>query len=153
MQEFDFILNVQGDEPFVDLSDLRKLQELFEKSQCELGTMVYRSNDRHDFTNPNVVKAVIDQKGHALYFSRAPIPHDRDQTGNVSFLQHIGVYAFRRHSLMTFCKLPPSSLELREKLEQLRALENGMKILAVSAQHKSLGIDTPEDLEAARAKY
>lgn len=147
-----FILNVQGDEPFVNLSDLENLCLSFQsRPNPEMGTLVHLNSNRADFENPNCVK-VVRRGDFALYFSRSPIPYPRDGVFQ-GFWQHIGIYAFSRTSLNQFCKLPMSSLEAIEKLEQLRALENSMQVHLCNANKPGLGIDTPEDLEEARARY
>lgn len=152
-----FILNVQGDEPFVDAGDLRALARAVEtRADAAMGTLVYESRDQELAGDPNAVKAVRAGDGYALYFSRATIPYDRGakERGHrpESFWHHLGVYAFRRDKLEAFVKLPPSKLERTEKLEQLRAVEAGWKIYLHPARTMSRGIDTPEDLAAARKK-
>lgn len=150
-----YILNVQGDEPFVSLADLETLIQAFnQKKDLGYATLVYRNENLHDFIDANVVKAVRDFSGYALYFSRAPIPYTRNPHpgSKDSFWQHIGVYAFKRETLLTYAALKPSPLELSESLEQLRALENRIPIYLAQAQNQSVGIDTPEDLEAAHAR-
>jgi 3-deoxy-manno-octulosonate cytidylyltransferase (CMP-KDO synthetase) len=153
--ERKLILNVQGDEPFVVTDDLLRLMASFQhQSWAEIGTLVFPSRDFASFMRPNVVKAVLRNGSEAIYFSRSPIPHmTQEAFGNGFFYHHIGVYCFRRPALLSFCKLPVSRLELTEKLEQLRAIENSMRILAIEASRLTHGIDTPEDLEAARARY
>lgn len=148
-----FILNVQGDEPFVDLEDLEKLLESMEASQDPMGTLVHQNPHRSNYENPNCVKAVLNDQGKALYFSRSPVPYYREPDNFSGFWQHIGVYAFTWDGLLRFCSLPPHPLELAESLEQLRALGNGMSITATIALKPSIGIDTPQDLEAARARF
>lgn len=150
-----YILNVQGDEPFVDTQDLANLCDAMEgRPDADLGTLVYESRDAALAKDPNVVKAVRRGDGYALYFSRSLVPYDREAADHVpkTFWQHLGVYAFRRERLDAFVKLPPSSLERTEKLEQLRALESGWRIYLSPASRFARGIDTPEDLEAARAR-
>ena len=158
------VLNVQGDEPFVDAEDLIRLCFQFDQDKtAPMGTLVYRSQSYEDFLNPNIVKVVPSFQGYALYFSRSPIPYHRDggsQRGFQGFfLQHLGVYVYRRQSLLDYGSLPTADkgllgscepLEDVEKLEQLRALQNGWKILLSEARHKTRGIDTPEDLDHAR---
>ena len=147
------VVNVQGDEPFVNLEDLERLTQLMESQNHDgMGTLIYKNRDLEEFQNPNVVKAVIGEHNRALYFSRAPIPYHREQEFT-SFWQHIGIYAYSKNALEAFCKLPPHRLEELEKLEQLRALGNGIEILAMEAKETSLGIDTPEDLEKARKLF
>ncbi len=148
-----YIMNVQGDEPFLNKEDISKLMAALEgDNQADIATLAYKSKSHEDFQNPSVVKAVKAPNGRALYFSRSPVPHPRktDQA-EWSFWHHQGIYAYRRESLKQFCGMLPGSLEYIEQLEQLRALENGMHIQLIEAMHCSKGIDTPEDLEAARA--
>lgn len=154
-----FVLNVQGDEPFINLHDLKALMSAMSKSNSPMGTMTIRAFGRDHFSNPNIVKIVRSRDGRALYFSRAPVPYDRDRMlgknpspfdENVfGFWQHLGVYAFTQEGLRDFCVLPKSELEDLEKLEQLRAIDAGWNILVSEAKHPSIGIDTPEDLAAA----
>ncbi|MFW7380433.1 MAG: 3-deoxy-manno-octulosonate cytidylyltransferase [Oligoflexus sp.] len=147
-----YILNVQGDEPFINIADLKKLcLKLCQEKNPEMATLIYRNLEEKDFHNPNCVK-VVRQGGYAMYFSRASIPFPRDGVFS-GFWQHLGVYAFSFPTLKKFCGLPTSELEQIEKLEQLRALENGIRIVISEADQASLGIDTPEDLEEARARY
>jgi 3-deoxy-manno-octulosonate cytidylyltransferase (CMP-KDO synthetase) len=150
----EFIMNVQGDEPFVSLEDLKGLAAHFSSKALPMGTLIYRNRDQQKFLDPSCVKVAVNQLGEALYFSRAPIPHDRDQGGWPGwFWQHVGVYAYRRTSLEKFCALDRSVLETHECLEQLRALDHGWSILTYEAKQAAIGIDTPEDLEKARTKY
>jgi len=153
-QEFKYILNVQGDEPFLSTSDLKMLMSNVEEDpSCEIATMGWLNHDANEFKDPNIVKVVVAKNDQALFFSRSPIPYDRRADHrNKEFLQHLGVYAFQAKSLAQFCKLSEGSLESIEKLEQLRALEHGMSIKLVRASCRSLGIDTQSDLEAAREK-
>ena len=151
-----YILNVQGDEPFMNVSDLITLcQRATNQENFQLATLGFLQTNPDDLQDPNVVKIVINRRNEALYFSRASLPYDRDHSSadRPSFWQHMGVYAFSRDALRAFCQLPPGILEGREKLEQLRALENGMSILIVKAETLSHGIDTEADLEAARERY
>lgn len=154
-----YVLNVQGDEPFVDCGDLSRLCKVLEKDEtAHMGTLVYRSHDRAVFFDPNVVKVVCSDRFHALYFSRAPIPFERDKGFPGAFWQHIGVYGFRYQRLLEFShlgKVTPgthASLESMEKLEQLRALAAGWTIALSEAKEVARGIDTLEDLEAARQR-
>jgi 3-deoxy-manno-octulosonate cytidylyltransferase (CMP-KDO synthetase) len=150
-----YVMNVQGDEPFVSIEDLRRLAAAMRRqATIDIGTLVYENRDPVLAADPNVVKAVRRADGTALYFSRAPIPFRRDANPPLpaTYWQHIGIYAFKRERLLAFVKLPPSLLEQSEKLEQLRALEQGWRLWLEPATHWSRGIDTPADLEAARAK-
>ena len=147
-----WIMNVQGDEPFINLGDLRDLAAAMQSSNSQMGTLAIKQHDHSKYHDPNVVKVVMSQ-GRAIYFSRAPVPFDRDgeRLGQATrtFWQHIGVYAYTREGLAKFCGLPTSQLENIEKLEQLRAIENGWVIQVTPATHVSLGIDTHEDLHLA----
>lgn len=150
----DIIVNVQGDEPFVNRHILEKLIGIFKtdiQRQIDVASLVFPLHHLEDIQNPNNVKVVLDQNNFALYFSRSPIPYPRDNT-TAQYYQHIGVYAFRKNALLQFAQLPMEMLEKTEKLENLRFLYNGMKVKMIITEHKSIGIDTPEDLEKARQK-
>lgn len=153
-----YVLNVQGDEPFVQANDLKALcTAMLSRHDAQIGTLVFRCRDETSALDPNVVKAVARDDGYALYFSRSLIPYDRDAKNRAhvpaEFWQHLGVYAFRKDALAAFCALAPSELEKTEKLEQLRALAHGWRIYLQPATHLSRGIDTPHDLEVARAHF
>jgi 3-deoxy-manno-octulosonate cytidylyltransferase (CMP-KDO synthetase) len=150
----DVYLNVQGDLPFLDPADLDALATPMRTdpsiAMATLGTPIV---DQHQWTSPNVVKVVCDAHGNALYFSRASVPYPRDAKAIPAVaLRHIGVYAYRREFLLRFAALPQGVLERIEKLEQLRALENGYAIRVVPSVAPSLEIDTAEDLARARAQ-
>ena len=148
----ELILNIQGDEPFIPPAVIdRLIAEMVADSAAEMGTIAVPMEPA-DFANPNAVKVVLDAAGRALYFSRASIPHCRDGGPEaVQPLHHWGIYAFRRNFLFQFIDWPPSALEQCEKLEQLRALENGAKIRVLVEAEKALGVDTPEDLARVEA--
>ena len=151
--EVDIVVNVQGDEPFIDKESLASVIEVFKKDHqktIDLASLMREITDLEAIENPNNVKVVVDQNGLALYFSRSVIPYPREKNVGVRYFQHIGIYAFRKQALMDFYSLPMKSLEASEKLEQLRYLEFGKKIKMVETNHVSIGIDTPEDLEKAR---
>ena len=151
--EVDIVVNVQGDEPFIDFESLKKLIEVFNQdvdNQVDLASLMREIKDKTDIENPNNVKVVVDQNQFALYFSRSVIPYPREKNVGVRFMQHIGVYAFRKKALLDFYALPMKSLEASEKLEQLRYLEFGKRIKMVETSHIGIGIDTLEDLEKAR---
>ena len=151
--EADIVVNVQGDEPFIDKESLEKLLEVFkndEKHHIDLASLMLEIKDEEKIANPNHVKVVVDQSGFALYFSRSVIPYAREKNVGVRYWQHIGVYAFRKSALLDFCNLPQMSLEASEKLEQLRYLEFGKRIKMVETDKLSIGIDTEEDLVNAR---
>ena len=151
--DVDVVVNVQGDEPFIDKQPLEAVIEVFKKdvdSQIDLASLMRPITNKKDIENPNNVKVVVDQLGRALYFSRSVIPYPRDENAGVRYFQHIGIYAFRKQALLDFYALPMKSLEASEKLEQLRYLEFGKRIQMVETTHVGIGIDTPEDLERAR---
>ena len=151
--EVDIVVNVQGDEPFIDADPLQKAIEVFKNDltkQVDLVSVMREITNEDDINNPNNVKVVVDQKGFALYFSRSVIPYPREQNVGVRYFQHIGIYAFRKQALLDFYSLPMQSLEASEKLEQLRYLEFGKRIKMVETTHVGIGIDTPEDLEKAK---
>ncbi|MCX7846560.1 MAG: 3-deoxy-manno-octulosonate cytidylyltransferase [bacterium] len=147
-----FIVNLQGDEPLLPPPYLRKaLAALQQHPHAHWATLVYPISSPDSIRNPNVVKVVMANDGSALYFSRAPIPFDRDATGAAQYFAHIGLYVYRAPTLRQFVSWPQGRLERSEKLEQLRALEHGLKILCVPVDHPTVGIDTPEDLHTAEA--
>lgn len=171
--EDDVFVNVQGDEPFVSPAGLDHLVSLFRNPDVVLGTLATPFPEYEDLRDPNRVKVVMDRMGRALYFSRSPIPRGSEVAGAIgtapggtpgagrvpqalpttaAFL-HVGVYAYRRETLFELARLGPCPLERTEKLEQLRALWNGIPIHVAVGDYGSLGIDTPEDLERARRMY
>jgi 3-deoxy-manno-octulosonate cytidylyltransferase (CMP-KDO synthetase) len=151
--DVDVVVNVQGDEPFINAEPLAKVIEVFKKDtnhQVDLASLMREITDEDEINNPNNVKVVVDQNGFALYFSRSVIPYPREKNVGVRYMQHIGIYAFRKQALLDFYSLPMKSLEASEKLEQLRYLEFGKRIKMVETTHVGIGIDTVEDLEKAR---
>ena len=151
--DVDIVINVQGDEPFIDTEPLAKVIEVFRNDtakQVDLASLMREITDETEINNPNNVKVVVDQNGFALYFSRSVIPYPREKNVGVRYMQHIGIYAFRKQALLDFYSLPMKSLEASEKLEQLRYLEFGKRIKMVETSHVGIGIDTLEDLEKAR---
>ena len=150
----DVIINVQGDEPFIQPSQIKMLMQLFDDPSTQIGTLGKRFESIEAVENPNSPKIVTDQRGFALYFSRSVIPFIRgkaheDWLGEYPFLKHLGVYAYRREVLSEVTKLPQSSLEKAESLEQLRWLQNGYRIRVGLTDVETVGIDTPEDLQRA----
>lgn len=139
------VVNIQGDEPLIDPLMLLELVKPFEDSDISVTTLA-NVIDSDEAANPNRVKAVLSTTGRALYFSRSLIPYPRD-TKTVDYYGHIGLYAFRMKALKHFVSLDTGELENTEKLEQLRLLENDIPIHVVLTEHKSVGVDTPEDLE------
>ena len=114
-------------------------------------TWAKRISEPRDIENPNIVKVVFDKHGDALYFSRWPIPYVREKSDRAEFYRHFGIYAYRRDFLLQYVKMPQTPLEKAEKLEQLRALENGCKIRVLLTEHESVGVDTPEDVAKVEA--
>jgi 3-deoxy-manno-octulosonate cytidylyltransferase (CMP-KDO synthetase) len=153
----DLVVNVQGDEPLIrpEMVDQAVLPLVHDPS-VPMGTLCRKIEMRDEAFDPNVVKVVFDRNGFALYFSRAPIPWDRDRwagrkslaelTGEEARYQHIGLYVYRRDFLLSFAQLPPTALETAEKLEQLRALEHGHRIKVAVTEYESFGVDIPGDL-------
>lgn len=154
---YDIIINVQGDEPFIDLEQIQQLASCFENENVDIATLVTPIPETEDYTflaDPNKVKAVVSENGLANYFSRSPIPYLRNVDKENwlkehKFFLHLGMYAYRFNVLHEITKLSPSTLEKVESLEQLRWLENGYKIMVKETNHRSIGVDTPEDLESA----
>ncbi len=144
------VVNIQGDEPLIDPAVVEKLAQHLKQHPKESMVTLASAIDDQDFNDPNVVKVVRDRRGYALYFSRAPIPHPRRQDA-AKRLQHIGIYGYRKDTLLELARLEPSPLETSESLEQLRALENGIAIRVLEVARSEPGIDTPEDLARAEA--
>lgn len=147
--EADIIVNVQGDEPFITADVLKPLLDSFLDDAVQMASLMTPILDAEQLDDPGIVKVVTDAAGKALYFSRSLIPFDRDGASGYNYMRHIGVYAWRRETLLSFVALPVGRLERVEKLEQLRALENGIAIRMVETDYQGIGIDTPEDLEKA----
>ncbi|MCB5271547.1 MAG: 3-deoxy-manno-octulosonate cytidylyltransferase [Candidatus Cloacimonetes bacterium] len=141
------ILNVQGDEPLINTAALQVLLAAFDDPDVKMASLMTPITDIEELGNPNIVKVVTDVQGDAMYFSRSHIPFDRDQEALREYYRHIGVYAFKHRALMQFVKYPLGVYEQIEKLEQLRALENGLKIRMCKTDYQGFGIDTPQDLE------
>jgi 3-deoxy-manno-octulosonate cytidylyltransferase (CMP-KDO synthetase) len=150
--ECDVVVNVQADEPLIDPGAIAEAVAPFTSDPSILVTTLYRRiSEPAELASPNVVKVVVDRAGFALYFSRAPIPFLRDPRGGWPPLyKHVGLYAYRRSALLVLAALDPTPLERAESLEQLRALEHGIRIKAVETKYDSFGVDTPEDLEQVR---
>jgi 3-deoxy-manno-octulosonate cytidylyltransferase (CMP-KDO synthetase) len=143
----ELVVNIQGDEPLIDPGAIdAALFPLLDDPQIPMGTLKKRIEDPREISDPNVVKVVTDHFGNAIYFSRSPIPYTRD-AGNYPHFKHTGLYVYRREFLMGYSDLPVGALEKAEKLEQLRALENGFTIRVVETDYESMGVDTPADLE------
>ena len=150
----DVIINIQGDEPFIQKSQIETLKSLFENSETQIGTLGKKFESIEAAANPNSPKIVTDKNGFALYFSRSVIPYIRGKEQaewlqHFPFLKHLGLYAYRRDVLRQITQLPQSPLEMAESLEQLRWLENGYRIRVGLTDVETVGIDTPEDLRRA----
>ena len=150
----DVIINIQGDEPFIQASQIETLMHLFDDPTTQIGTLGKHFETMEAIENPNSPKIVTDNRGFALYFSRSVIPYIRGKEhnewfGEYPFLKHLGIYAYRREVLAEVTKLPQSSLEKAESLEQLRWLQNGYRIRVGLTNIETVGIDTPEDLARA----
>ncbi|HNP19940.1 MAG TPA: 3-deoxy-manno-octulosonate cytidylyltransferase [Fulvivirga sp.] len=157
VDEFDYVINIQGDEPFIDPSQIDLLAGLLD-GKTELGTLVKKIEDTHELFDPNAVKCVFNNNNEALYFSRSTVPFLRNKPKeqwleHQDFYKHIGIYAYRADILKIIAHLPPSSLEHAESLEQLRWLENGYKIRIAETHIPSFGVDTPDDLMRLKDFY
>jgi 3-deoxy-manno-octulosonate cytidylyltransferase (CMP-KDO synthetase) len=162
--DVDIVVNIQADEPLLHHSMIDSLVDVIRQDKdIVMSSLMRKIDNLSDLENPNTVKVVVDKNNFALYFSRSPIPFLRDGypgpsgeedrrhlTGKLRFYKHIGLYAYTKDFLFTFANLPQSSLEKCEKLEQLRALENGYKVMMVETRYDTVGVDTPEDLERAK---
>lgn len=145
----DLIVNVQGDEPFQDPKSLQDLVAAFERPKVKMASLMCRIPEDEAY-NPNSVKVVLDEKMNAIYFSRSPIPFNRERNEDIFYWKHIGVYAYTRELLKEFTTWPKGRLEQIEMLEQLRLVEKGVKIKMVETFHQAIAIDTQEDLDRAR---
>ncbi|MGB5981174.1 MAG: 3-deoxy-manno-octulosonate cytidylyltransferase [Nonlabens sp.] len=149
----DIVINVQGDEPFTNEDDLQALIEVFkkdDKKEISMASLKHKLQDPVAIQDPNNVKVITDLKDNAIYFSRSPIPFERDNSIKCPVFKHIGIYAFRKDALIDFYKSEATPLELTEKIECIRYLERGKKIKMVATSRHSIGIDTPSDLAKAR---
>lgn len=150
-KQFDVVVNIQGDEPFIFPGQIEKAINCFRDSKAEISTLVKRISDSKDLFNPNVVKAVLNRNGNALYFSRQPIPYMRgvdesEWLHHHEYFKHIGIYAYKTQVLELIVNLTASPLEKAESLEQLRWIENGFSIITAITDLETVAIDTPEDL-------
>jgi len=173
--DYDIIVNVQGDEPLIRPEMIDDVIGLLNDKKAAMGTLIKKIENPEDIFDPNVVKAVFDKDGFAMYFSRAPIPYQRDEwsiqntptltlpprgggqgwggipeLGTRNWYKHIGIYSYRRDVLLSLAKMEPAPLEQIEKLEQLRALTNGFRIKVKETLFETVGVDTPQDLERAK---
>jgi 3-deoxy-manno-octulosonate cytidylyltransferase (CMP-KDO synthetase) len=145
--EIAYIVNLQGDEPLITPESIDEvIKNVSLNENADISTLVRVLTDKKDIDNPNIVKCVMDNNGYALYFSRSRIPYERSE-GHVKYYGHLGIYGYKRASLMRMTTISPCGCELSESLEQLRALQNGMKIKTSEVDFIPVGIDTVEDLE------
>jgi 3-deoxy-manno-octulosonate cytidylyltransferase (CMP-KDO synthetase) len=147
----DHVVNVQGDEPLIEPAMIDEAVRPFSAEPAlEMSTLRRRIDDPAEAINPNVTKVVVDRDGYALLFSRAPIPYAREGCPPARVWRHVGLYVYRRDVLLRFAALAPTELEQSEALEQLRALEHGIRIKALETTYDAIGVDTPDDLERVR---
>jgi len=152
-EDVELVVNIQGDEPLIDPNAIdTAVLPLLEEPAIPMGTLKKRIEDPREISDPNVVKVVTDRFKNAIYFSRSTIPFPREGD-KIAHFKHIGLYVYRRDFLMRYPDMPLGVLEQAERLEQLRALENGFKIRVVETDYESLGVDTPEDLERVRSLF
>jgi 3-deoxy-manno-octulosonate cytidylyltransferase (CMP-KDO synthetase) len=147
--DIDIVVNVQGDEPFVQKEPLQKLLQVFDDATVQVASLMQELKEPEFIADPNYVKVAVDKNMNSLMFSRSPIPYHRDKTITPVYYEHKGVYAFRKQALMNFTNWPITPLEAAEKVECLRYLENGVPLRMVVTEYMGVEIDTPEDLERA----
>jgi 3-deoxy-manno-octulosonate cytidylyltransferase (CMP-KDO synthetase) len=147
--DVEIVVNVQGDEPFVQKEPLQKLLQVFEDTTVQVASLMQVLKEEQFINDPNYVKVAVDKNMNSLLFSRSPIPYHRDKNVSPVYYEHIGVYAFRKQALMNFTNWPVTPLESAEKIECLRYLENGIPLKMVVTEYMGVEIDTPEDLERA----
>jgi 3-deoxy-manno-octulosonate cytidylyltransferase (CMP-KDO synthetase) len=154
-RDVKIVVNIQGDEPLIHPSMIDDaVYALGHEDTAVVATLMKRIEERQEISDPNVVKVVADKRGQAMYFSRAPIPFQRDGEPHPEmYFKHIGLYAYTKDFLFVYKNLAPSRMEKMEKLEQLRILENGYVIKVVETKHATVGVDTPQDLERARQAF
>jgi len=144
----DIVVNIQGDEPFINPGNIdMAVKPLTENSKLNVSTLCFKIMDKNEIDNPNIVKVIFDKAGFVLYFSRNPIPYNRDNIKYINYYKHIGLYVYRREYLLKLIKLKQTPSEKAEQLEQLRILENGEKIKVVETKIDSVSVDTEEDLK------
>jgi len=147
--DIDIVINVQGDEPFVQKEPLEKLLDVFSDERVQVASLMQVLKEDQYISDPNYVKVAVDKKFNSLLFSRSPIPFHRDKNIPVNYYEHIGVYAFRKQALIDFTNWPMTQLESAEKIECLRYLENGIQLKMIVTEYMGVEIDTPEDLVRA----
>lgn len=145
-ESYDAIINIQGDEPFIDPEQIKLLASAFEHQQVDIASLKKAIKSEDEIRNPNVVKVVTNVHGEAIYFSRSPIPYRRNPEANITYFKHVGIYGYKAYILPQLTQLPMGNLEQAESLEQLRWLENGFKIMLKESDMETVAIDTPDDL-------
>lgn len=149
-EDYDVIVNVQGDEPLIEPEMINSIINSFkEDDTISMSTLKYKIDTMEEIENPNYVKVITDKKGYALYFSRSVIPYPR-KLDIQNYYKHVGLYGYKRDFVVEYAKMEPTPLELSESLEQLRALENGYRIKVMETPYKIIGVDTQEELEKVR---
>ncbi len=149
--KFDLIVNIQGDEPMVSPEQLEELISCFDISGTKIATLIQAFDAEENPENRNIVKVVVDNTLKAIYFSRLPIPYNKDNSAEITHYKHIGLYAYTPAALNEICSLAPTMLEKSENLEQLRWMEHGYSIQTKESKYKNIGVDSPADLEKVRA--
>ncbi|MES2560096.1 MAG: 3-deoxy-manno-octulosonate cytidylyltransferase [Bacteroidota bacterium] len=147
----DAVINIQGDEPFINPEQINALASAFQLPHTQLASMKKKLTHESDIQNPNMVKVVSNHAGDAIYFSRSPIPYRRNPEASITYYKHIGIYGYRKETLLEITQLPLGNLELAENLEQLRWIEKGYRITLVETAMDNIAIDTPEDVKQALA--
>ena len=145
--EIKYIVNLQGDEPLMPSDYIDKVLKPLTSASCQMASLVAPLTSKEELNNPNIVKAVMDKDSYALYFSRSTIPYNRESKKDIQYYKHIGIYSYTRETILQFSLLPQSQLELTEQLEQLRALENGIKIKLEVVSKSYPAVDRPEDVK------
>ncbi len=144
---FDFVINIQGDEPLIDIESINKIADNYRKEQSEIITLKKKIINKEELDNPNIVKVITDYNDNAIYFSRSIIPYERNKLESFNYFRHIGIYGYTTKFLNEINTLRNGILERIESLEQLKFLENGYKIKVLETNSNVIGVDTPEDLE------
>jgi len=147
--DVDIVVNVQGDEPFVQKEPMQKLLDVFQDENVQVASLMQELKEEQFIADPNYVKVAVDKNMNSLFFSRSPIPYHRDKNTSPVYYEHIGVYAFRKQALLNFTNWAMTPLEAAEKIECLRYLENGVPLKMIVTEYMGVEIDTPEDLERA----
>jgi 3-deoxy-manno-octulosonate cytidylyltransferase (CMP-KDO synthetase) len=143
----DAVINIQGDEPFIDPKQIELLASGFDDASTQIVTLIKKINSEEEVRNPNVVKAISNLNSQAIYFSRSPIPYRRNPGVDITYFKHVGIYGYRKQILAEITQLPMGKLEQAESLEQLRWVENGYSIVLKETDLETIAIDTPDDLE------